>query len=206
MPIILPVEIKPLIVRSGPKKEVIYPQVVNLRNQRLERYINQNIVQQTQKLIDTQVGDMPSTVAEMLGTFEIKNNQRDVLSVSLSNYTYHEHAAHGMTYIKSLTFDLQKETLVPFKDLFKPGSDYIKRLTALIHEQIKKRNIFLLGDFTSIKPDQDFYIADKTLVIYFQLYDITPYAFGFPMFPISVYELMDIIDESGPLGRMAENN
>ncbi|WP_284035436.1 DUF3298 and DUF4163 domain-containing protein [Neobacillus sp. 114] len=206
MPIILPVEIKQFIVRDGPKKEVIYPQVVNLRNQQLERYINQTIVQQTQKLIDTQVGDMPSTVSEMLGTFEMKNNQRTVLSLNLSNYTYHEHAAHGMTYIKSLTFDFQKETLVQLKDLFKPGSDYIKRLTTLIQEQIKKRDIFLLGDFTGIKPDQDFYIADKTLVIYFQLYDITPYAFGFPIFPISVYELMDILDESGTLGRMAENN
>ncbi|XRG84951.1 DUF4163 domain-containing protein [Neobacillus sp. SAB-20_R2A] len=118
MPIILPVDVKPYIYRSGPKKEVIYPQVVNHRNQRLERSINQGIVQQTQKLIDTQVGDMPSTVSEMLGTFELKNNQRNVLSLNLSNYTYHEHAAHGMTYIKSLTFDLQKETLVQLKDLF----------------------------------------------------------------------------------------
>lgn len=206
MPIILPLDVKPYIYRSGPKKEVIYPQVVNHRNQRLERSINQGIVQQTQKLIDTQVGDMPSTVSEMLGTFEMKNNQRNVLSLNLTNYTYHEHAAHGMTYIKSLTFDLQKETLVQLKDLFKPGSNYIKRLTTLIQEQIKKRDIFLLGDFTSIKPDQDFYIADKALVIYFQLYDITPYAFGFPMFPISVYELQDILDDSGPLGRMAEYN
>ncbi|MCH6264589.1 MULTISPECIES: DUF3298 and DUF4163 domain-containing protein [Neobacillus] len=206
MPIILPLDVKPYIYRSGPKKEVIYPQVVNHRNQQLERSINQAIVQQTQKLVDTQVGDMPSTVCEMLGTFEMKNNQRNVLSLNLTNYTYHEHAAHGMTYIKSLTFDLQKETLVQLKDLFKPGSNYIKRLTTLIQEQIKKRDIFLLGDFTSIKPDQDFYIADKALVIYFQLYDITPYAFGFPLFPISVYELQDILDESGPLGRMAENN
>lgn len=206
MPIILPLDVKPYIYRSGPKKEVIYPQVVNHRNQRLERSINQGIVQQTQKLIDTQVGDMPSTVSEMLGTFELKNNQRNVLSLNLSNYTYHEHAAHGMTFIKSLTFDLQKETLVQLKDLFKPGSNYIKRLTTLIQEQVKKRDIFLLGEFTSIKPDQDFYIADKALVIYFQLYDITPYAFGFPMFPISVYELQDILDDSGPIGRMAENN
>ena len=49
-------------------------------------------------------------------------------------------------------------------------------------------------------------MADKALVIYFQLYDITPYVFGFPMFPISVYEIQDIIDENGPLGRMAVNN
>ena len=62
----------------------------------------------------------------MIGEFEIKNNQRQVLSLSLSNYTYHYHAAHGMTYIKSLTFDLQKEKQCKLKDLFKPGSNYIE--------------------------------------------------------------------------------
>jgi hypothetical protein len=118
---------------------------------------------------------------------------------------YHYHAAHGMTVIKSLTFDLQKGKLVALKDLFKPGSGYVKRISELIKVQIKERNIPLLVDFTAIKPDQDFYIADKALVVYFQLYEITPYAYGFPMFPISVYDLQDIIDENGPLGRMAVN-
>lgn len=111
-----------------------------------------------------------------------------------------------MTYIKSLTFDLKKGGLCKLEDLFKPGSDYVKKLSFLIDAQIKQRNIQLLSDFTVIRPDQDFYIADKALVVYFQLYEITPYVFGFPMFPISVYDIQDIIDEEGPLGRMAVNN
>jgi len=111
-----------------------------------------------------------------------------------------------MTYIKSLTFDLEKGKLCGLKDLFKPGSDYVKRLSLLIDAEIKQRQIFLLNGFTAIRPDQDFYIADKALVIYFQLYELTAYAYGFPMFPISVYDLADIIDEHGPLGRLAANN
>lgn len=90
--------------------------------------------------------------------------------------------------------------------MFKPGSDYVKRLSALIQEQIKVRDIQLLNEFTAIRPDQDFYLADKSIVIYFQLYELTAYVYGFPMFPISVYELQDIIDENGPLGRLAQNN
>ncbi|OAH58405.1 hypothetical protein AWH48_18395 [Domibacillus aminovorans] len=177
-----------------------------MQDQGMERLINRAIAYQTQQLINQQVGNMPTTVVQMIGSYEIKNNQRQVLSLSLSNYTYHDHAAHGMTYIKSLTFDLQKEKLYELKDLFKPGSDYVKRLSTLIRMQIKQRDIQLLGDFTEIQPNQDFYIADKALVIYFQLYEITPYVFGFPMFPISVFDLQDIIDENGPLGRMAVNN
>lgn len=201
-----PVDIRTLKISSGLDKTVFYPQVANMQNEELQWSINQAIVDRTQELINQQVGEMPTMVEEMIGLYEIKNNQREVLSLSLSNYTYHYHAAHGMTYIKSLTFDLKKGKKCSLKDLFKPDSDYIQRLSAIIKEQIAARDIQTLDDFTSIAPDQDFYIADKCLVIYFQLYDITPYVFGFPMFPISVYEIQDIIDEESALGRMAINN
>ncbi|WP_163182547.1 DUF3298 and DUF4163 domain-containing protein [Neobacillus sedimentimangrovi] len=206
MSITLPVCIRPLMISLGTDKKVLYPQVYNLRNKEFESMINQAIVQQTQWMIDKQAGNMPTSVVEMLGSYEIKNNQREVLSLTLSNYTYHYHAAHGMTYIKSLTFDLQKGQQCELKDLFKQGSDYVERLSTLIQQQINERNVPLLDTFTSIKPNQDFYIADKTIVIYFQLYEITPYVYGFPMFPISVYSIQDIINENGPLGRMAVNN
>lgn len=206
MDITFPVDVRTLKISNDPKKVVYYPQVANMRNLKLQQFVNQTIVAHTQQLINLQVEEMPSQVEEMIGTYEIKNNQRKVLSLSLSNYTYHYYAAHGMTYIKSLTFDLKKGKLCELKDLFKLGSNYVDRLSTLIQKQIKQRDIQTLGDFTAIKPNQDFYIADKALVIYFQLYEITPYVFGFPMFPISVYELQDIIDEGGPLGRMAMNS
>jgi len=206
MPISFPVSIRTQVVRFGPQKRVYYPQVERMRNQKLQQLINQSILQQAQGLISFQVGNMPSTVAEMLGYYEIKNNQRQVLSLTQTNYTYHDRAAHGMTFIRSLTFDLKKGKRCDLKDLFKPGSDYVKRLSTLVSEQIKERNIDLLSEFTTISPNQEFYIADKTLVLYFQLYDLTPYVFGFPMFPISVYDIQDIIDEDGPLGRMATND
>lgn len=201
-----PVTIQTFNITNGPNKKVFYPQAVEMKNQTLERSINQTIIDQTQELINTQVDNMPSIVEEMIGLYELKNNQRKVLSLSLSNYTYHYQAAHGMTYIKSLTFDLEKEQFCQLEDLFKPGSAYVEKLSGLVNEQIKQRALPLLTEFQAIKPDQDFYIADKTLVIYFQLYEIMPYAYGFPMFPISVYDIQGIIKEDGPLGRMLANN
>jgi len=206
MAITLPVQMKTMKVSNGPDQQVFYPRVFNMQNRVLEHRINRSIVDQTQQLINQQVNHSPSSVVEMLGTYEVKNNQRDVLSFSFSNYTYHYQAAHGMTYIQSLTFDLKQGKLVRLKDLFKPDSDFIDRISSLIKDQIAVRDIPLLGDFTTIQHDQDFYLADKTLVIYFQLYELTPYVFGFPMFPLSVYDLQDIILEDGPLGRLAQNN
>lgn len=206
MPISLPVKIQTHKITDGPNKTVYYPRVSLKENYSLQRRIDQDIVLKTQQLIDKQLGDAPSTIIEMLGYYEVKNNQRDVLSFTFSNYAYAYQAAHGMTYINSLTYDLQKEKACELKDLFIPNSNYIERISQLIREQINQRDTPVINEFTMIAPNQDFYIADKTLVIYFQLYELAPYAFGFPMFPISVYDLQDIIREDGPLGRLAANN
>lgn len=206
MPVSSPVSIQTVKISSGPDKTVFYPKVIGMQDQGMERSINRAITDQVLQLINQQAGNMPATVEQRTGWYEIKNNQRQVLSVSLLNYVYYHQAAHGMTYINSLTFDLQTSKLCELNDLFKPGSNHIEKLSSLIRLQIKQRNIQLTHDFTVIGPNQDFYIADKVLVVYFQLYEITPYAFGFPMFPISVFDIQDIIDENGPLGRMAINN
>ena len=185
---------------------VYYPLVQLCGNAEWQNKINVAIGDLVRELITIQIGNMPTIVEEMIGLYEIKNNQRQVLSLSLSNYTYHYQAAHGMTYIKSLTFDLEQEKICTLADLFKSGSNYVEVISSIVKEQIKERNIPLLDSFTKIQSNQDFYIADKALVIYFQLYEITPYVVGFPMFPISVFELADILDENGPLGRMAVND
>src|SRR5699024_11901197 len=101
--------------------------------------------------------------------------------------------------------DLTSGKIYHLKDLFKQGSDYVNVLSNHVKQQIKARDIPILNDFDKISKNQDFYIADKCLVLYFQLYEITPYYIGFPMFPISVYSLEDIVRESGPLGRMLVN-
>lgn len=202
----LPVNINTYYVSDGAKQTVFFPQVNCLKNLRWQMTVNDAIIVQVKKMMIDQNGDIPTTVEEVIGNFEIKNNQRQVLSLTLKNYTYHEQAAHGMTVIKSLTFDMLKEEICLLKDLFLVNSNYIERISSIIKAQIQARDIPLIEEFTRIESNQDFYIADKALVIYFQLYDLTPYVFGFPMFPISVYDLADIIDENGPLGRMMENN
>ena len=202
---ISPVPINTVCIGGGNNQIVYYPQVA-CENSLWESKMNYAIYEQVMELISLQFGNMPTTVEQMLGFYEIKNNQRQVLSLSLSNYTYHFHAAHGLTYIKSLTFDLEQKRICKLSDLFKPGSNYVKVISDLIKKQILQRDIQLLDGFTEIQPNEDFYIADKALVIYFQLYEITPYVEGFPMFPISVFDLGEIIDENGPLGRMAINN
>lgn len=202
---VFPIATRTRVARAGEKKVVYYPEVVGLADPAWQRTVNTMIVKQAQEMLDEQVGGDMSTVDTLIGSYELKNNQRNIFSLTQSNYIYHKRAAHGVTILRSLTFDMNKRRVYALKDLFKSSSPYVERLSAIVAQQIKERDIGLISPFTTIAPDQFFYIADRSLVLYFQLYEITPYVFGFPFFPISVYEISDIIDEEGPLGIMAEN-
>lgn len=201
----LPVTIQSMTIqRAG--ITIYYPRVINLRNITAEQTINQAIYRSVHSLMEQQsVQQGTHSFAEVIGFYEIKTNERNILSLSLSNYAYASQHAHGLTLLKSLTFDIQTGRQYRLKDLFLPESDYVGVLSEIVQKQITERDIPLLDRFSTISPDQDFYIADKALVLYFQLYEITPYYVGMPMFPISVYALQSIIDENGPLGRMAAN-
>ncbi|GGH85528.1 hypothetical protein JOD43_003402 [Pullulanibacillus pueri] len=200
----LPLMIQPMTwqVQGG---TIHYPRIIAGSPSAAMEKMNQTIVAAVNELRQQQ---MPpeSGIAVQQGPFEIKTNERGVLSVLLTNSVYVEHAAHGMTYKKSLTFNIYNGEIYQLGALFKPNTDYVSVLSQNVARQIKERDIPLLGEFKGVAPDQDFYIADKSLVLYFQLYAITPYYVGFPMFPISAFELQDLLTNDGPLGRMATNS
>ena len=183
-----------------PRLEVYYPVVSGLHNLNVQRKINNNILSLAYQMIKDQ-GYYENPQTTMTGYYEIKTNERGILSLSLTNYAF-SGGAHGMTIMKSLTFNIETGKMYSLGDLFKSGSDYVNVLSEIIKKQIKERDIPTIEEFDQIRPNQDFYIADKALVVYFQLYKLAPYVYGFPQFPISVYEIQDIIKEDGPLGEM----
>ncbi|MBB3110321.1 hypothetical protein FHS18_002388 [Paenibacillus phyllosphaerae] len=187
-----------------PKAELWIPVVSGLHSASARNTINDTIRHNVRELIADQ-GSLDDPRAEMQGYFELKTNEKNVLSLSLYNYAY-TGGAHGLTLQQSLTFDNATGKSYTLAELFKPGSNYVSRLSELIKAQIAQRQIATLGPFESIRPDQSYYIADRALVIYFALYEITPYAFGFPYFPLSVFELADIINPNGPLAVMTVND
>ena len=182
--------------------DVLYPYIISGTNAYAIQKMNQQIMNLVKRLIIEQGYYQNPQTTQVYGSFEIKNNQRGVFSLNIINYTYIYQHAHGMTITKSLTFDIQTGKVYELKDLFKPGSDYTKVLSEIVQKQIKEREIPVIEEFKGIKPDQDYYIADKALVVYYQLYELAPYAYGFPMFVISVYEVDDIVKEDGPFGVM----
>lgn len=181
---------------------IYYPEVI-LMNPHIQQRMNHLIFKHVQLLINQQYEQQGTDqFAEMIGTFELKTNERNVFSLTLSNYAIAENFAHGLTLMTSLTFDVTTGKTFRLQDLFKEDADYISVLSEIIKKQIEKRGIPVINSLTSISPEQSFYIADQTLVIYFQAYDITPGYIGIPTFPIPIFRLEQLIPEDGILDRM----
>ncbi|MDF2652629.1 MAG: hypothetical protein K0Q73_8434 [Paenibacillus sp.] len=194
----LPVQVQTRLL-SAPGVNIQYPFVSGLPYPAAEDSINRLIYKQVHVLQQEQQKIQTGSNMEMTGHYEIKTNERGILSLILSNYGYSYPMAHGNTLAKSLTFNVNTGKSYSLAELFKPGSDYVKVLSDEVAAQLRHRDLPTIQPFTEIQPNQDFYLADKALVIFFQLYEITPYYVGMPMFPISVYDLLPIAADPGPL-------
>lgn len=183
-----------------PKVTINYPLVYGLANHQAEMQINKAIIDTLNNTM-VELGFHDPNLQEMLGQFEIKTNERGIFSLTLTVYSF-TGGAHGMTIIKSLSFDVATGHQYELKELFKADSDYVAKLSDIIQQKITDWETPLLDKFTSIRNDQDFYLADHSLVIYFQLYEITPYVAGFPYYPIPILDIQDIIKPDGPLEKL----
>src|SRR5690625_4354737 len=125
----LPVSMQTMMIKQG-ETTIYYPQVIGLQNMNAQQSINYAIDQLVQYLIQQQHQQQGAdSFTEMIGTFEIKTNERDILSLSLSNYAYAYQHAHGLTVMKSLTFNVQTGKQYTLEDLFKPKSNYVDVLS-----------------------------------------------------------------------------
>lgn len=183
-----------------PNLEVYYPIVTGLNDKIIEQKINDQIFYHVNDLINKQ-GYTTDPDVEIMSSYEIKTNERNILSLILVNYAYFGEA-HGYTIIKPLTFDMTTGNLLTLNDFFKEDSQYIENISSIIKQQIEERNLYTIADFNQISPDQDFYIADKSLVIFFQLYQLAPYSQGFPYFPISLFDIEYMNSEKSILNRL----
>ena len=130
--------------------------------------------------------EIPRFPYEINSRYTVTEDNKSIVSL-FNDYYEFLGGAHGMTTKTSYTVDKEKESLVTLKDLFNKGYDYKDIINKEIKEQIGKKpeNYFDSGaEFKGISDNQNFYIEDNNLVIYYQLYELAPYVFGFPEFKI----------------------
>lgn len=191
-------------IEKRPDSILYIPEIIGHWDPYIQRKMNNRMREMIDKLAKQQYKEQDvSEFSEMIATYEVKTNERNVLSIAFQNYAYAAQHAHGLTLMDSLTFDVLTGKDYALSELFLPGSNYIDILTQNVNKQIKEREMpVLVEGQVDVAANQVYYISDQVLVLYYPLYAITPYYYGFPLFPISVYELGSVIREDSPLGRM----
>lgn len=175
---------------------VNYPIISGLNNRWIEHKINMRIRQEINGLIEFQ-GFPDSSLVEVLAEYAVMLNDKGILSIKFINYGYRKGAAHGMTFQRALTFDLSNGNIYQLKDLFKEGTDYIDRINKFVKQYFTDEQIPLLTEFKTIDKNQEFYMTEKYLVIFFQIYEYTAYVYGIPEVKIPYTSISDILSTKG---------
>ncbi|MFL0252455.1 DUF3298 domain-containing protein [Clostridium neuense] len=185
------------------KFDIEYPFIQNDNSDKVISKINNNIIDEVSKLFRSQVL-LPEEVDfnEIFGTYEIMLNNDDILSILFSMYTYVNKAAHGVTAYSSLTVNTKTGQLYSFNDLFNPKMNYIPIINEISKQYIKDNNIPLINEYNGITKDQQFYLTEDKLVIYYQPYEYTPGYYGIFKIEIPYDKIKNLITPLSPISKL----
>lgn len=123
----------------------------------------------------------PLMTYEAIQTFCLTLQAQCVLSLYFERYEF-TGGAHGNTTRRSQTWNLQGCRRLTLAELFPAGFDYHTFLFEEIFCQIQGEPDIYFEDYrklvVSTFEEESFYCTPRGLVIYFQQYDIAPYASG----------------------------
>lgn len=132
-------------------------------------------------------------------SYYVKKNTDKVISLVLYFYKY-SGGAHGYYEYVPYNINMRNGEVINLKDLFKNDADYKNILNGEIKNQVdkleKEQSAEGIYDFKSINDNQKFYIQNDNIVIYFDLYEIAPYAAGVPEFTINIKKIKNNIKDN----------
>jgi hypothetical protein len=99
------------------------------------------------------------------------------------DYYQYTGGAHGLTERRPYNIDLASGQILALKDLFNDNYDYRTIINDQVRSQISlEPDKYFSNDlgFKGIADNQNFYLQEGFLVVYFSQYEIAPYASGIP--------------------------
>ncbi|ERI91582.1 hypothetical protein HMPREF1982_03091 [Clostridiales bacterium oral taxon 876 str. F0540] len=176
---------------------VYYPQIEGIKYKTVQQAVNRRLKELSKvKYVKPDV----QLEASYTGDFSVEFFKKNLLVLELNGYDFAFGAAHGMPSRIYPHIDLISGRFYELKDLFKANSSYVKVLSDIIGKMIKtdpQYSYVFPDSYKGIKPNQPFYVDASNLYIYFEPYEIAPYAAGFPTFKIPFNSIMSIINTQG---------
>ena len=123
-----------------------------------------------------------------------KSGELVSLWLMMDNYSG---GAHGLYWIEPYTFNTNTNEIYRFGDLFRDGNASAALVTDQIISKIQENpDLYFPSVVETVEQyhnDYSFLINGNYLVVFFQLYEIAPYAGGIQFFPFKAEELKDIL-------------
>ncbi len=132
------------------------------------------------------------TSFELHSAFTVHFNGDNFLSVEQRGYIY-TGGAHGNTIYDAATFDLTTGREVYLFNLFKPGSNYMKRINEIVDRLEAQEREKFFADVVVNDSDRFYFDSNGSLVITYAPYEVAPYAVGIVNFTIPQAEIADIL-------------
>ncbi|ACQ52415.1 DUF3298 domain-containing protein [Clostridium botulinum] len=183
--------------------KITYPFVQDISNENISKLVNESIADEVSNLFKEQVL-LPQkiNIEEVIGFYEVKLNKKCLLSILFGIYTYYTNAAHGLTAYSSLNIDIDTGKIYKLSDLFTSRINYKPILEQKVKEYIKVNNVPLLEEYKGLHEDQQFYLTPNSLVLYYPIYEYTPYAYGLFQIPIPFKDILNLLGPASPIQRL----
>ncbi|BCJ94510.1 hypothetical protein acsn021_20790 [Anaerocolumna cellulosilytica] len=182
-----------------PNKYVVvnYPVIEGMSSEEIQKSVNDRL---KDIFISPRTGltkDDELTVEDDYTASQLGN----LLIIIQTGYDYYFGAAHGMPIKQYYFVDLTTGVFYSLADLFIKDTDYITPINTIIQTKIEsadsEEDFYFEDSFDSIADNQNFFLEQDGITLYFYPYEIAPYAAGFPEFKISFDELTNVIDKEG---------
>lgn len=177
---------------SANEQEELEPINRFYRNQARElqkKYETENYMEAVELYESSRENQFPFHMFEALSVYTVTYNRNDLLSLYYDHYTY-SGGAHGSTVRVSDTWSLKKGCRIELSQLSsdpdRTRQAILGRINEQIAAQIEKGEGMYFDDYAKLTAEnfrsENFYLTPGGLVIYYQQYDIAPYASGIPEF------------------------
>ncbi|MBB6022413.1 hypothetical protein HNR77_003510 [Paenibacillus sp. JGP012] len=175
--------------------DIRYPQVSGLASKEVEAAINKVLKDE----VDTSFAAFKKQTIEFGGatakrpyafetSYVVTYNENGVLGLITQHYEDYA-GAHGMTYRTGHTFALDTGKELTLDDVIANSKSMRETISKKVGEQLKASGGYLDG-YKGLNKDQDFYVSPTGVVVFFQLYEYTAYAEGFPEMTFSYKEIL----------------
>ena len=106
-------------------------------------------------------------------------------------YDQYTGGAHGLHWYNNYNIDIERNKIVELTDLLEK-ENYRKIILENINEQLETKEGYFVSQVNNFNQD-NFYITEEGIIIYYPLYEIAPYAEGISEFliPWEEFDLMN---------------